>query len=388
MLLRVFLGIAVGALPLLIVGWLWWRISRRRHVPVRLAVYVALGGLAAGAFAMYVERLVLGWTDLAFEAARVGEAGALMATFLLAAPLEEALKVLVVWPMYSTRRISGPRLGLAYAATAAAGFACAEAVWAMAFGPGTALAAAREALGAPAHLFFAGMWGYALGSGRRSRGRWFSVAWLSAMLLHGLYDHIVFGRGPGFLVVAAPMLGAMGMFALLALRDVAPRPDSSGPFSGPISGRVLAQLPEPPSLRAMRRSLQRSDRPLMLHWIAIGTLVTMGVMIAMIALAVFVGHHIGVDFAMADEADVRSSGPLVLIGSAILSAFPIAGYLVARASAATSVLEPAMGAGLAIAAVLAMLSVTAPIAVVFALAVAPVAFALACGGAWFGLAER
>jgi hypothetical protein len=181
------------------------------------------------------------------------------------------------------------------------------------------------------------------------------------------------------------MLGAMGMFAWIALRDVAPRPDSSGPFSGPLSGRVLATLPEPPSLRAMRRSLERSDRPLMLHWIAIGTLVTMGVMIAMIALAVFAGHRIGIDFAMADEADVRSSGPLVLIGSAILSAFPIAGYLVARASAATSVLEPAMGAGLAIAAVLAMLSVTAPIAVVFALAVAPVAFALACGGAWFGL---
>jgi hypothetical protein len=385
MLLRVLSSVAVGALPLLIVAWLWRRISRRRHVPVRLAVYVAIGGVAAGAFAMYVERLVLGWTDLGFEAARVGEAGALMATFLLAAPLEEALKVLVVWPMYRTRHISGPRLGLAYAATAAAGFACAEAVWAMWAGPGSALALAREALGAPAHLFFAGMWGYALGSGRQSRGRWFSVAWLSAMLLHGLYDHIVFGRGPGFLVVALPMLGAMGMFAWIALRDVAPRPDSSGPFSGPLSGRVLATLPEPPSLRAMRRSLERSDRPLMLHWIAIGTLVTMGVMIAMIALAVFAGHRIGIDFAMADEADVRSSGPLVLIGSAILSAFPIAGYLVARASAATSVLEPAMGAGLAIAAVLAMLSVTAPIAVVFALAVAPVAFALACGGAWFGL---
>jgi len=88
-----------------------------------------------------------------------------------------------------------------------------------------------------------------------------------------------------------------------------------------------------------------------------------------------------------DQEDVRSSGPLVLLGSAVLAAFPLAGYLVARASSATSVLEPAMGAGLAIAAVVALLSVTAPIAVAFALAVAPVAFVLACSGAWFGLSR-
>jgi hypothetical protein len=148
---------------------------------------------------------------------------------------------------------------------------------------------------------------------------------------------------------------------------------------------LLGALPEPPSLRAMRSLLRRTDRPLMLHWIAIGTLVTIGLMIALVALAVWTGHRIGVDFAMADEADVRSSGPLALLGAAVLSAFPIAGFLVARASGAHSVLEPALAAGVAIALVIALLSVTAPIAVVFALAIAPVAFALACGGAWFGL---
>jgi hypothetical protein len=135
----------------------------------------------------------------------------------------------------------------------------------------------------------------------------------------------------------------------------------------------------------MRQALKRSDRPLMLHWIAIGALVTLGVTLSLLALAVYLGHRVGIDFALADEADVRSSGPLVLLGIAVLAAFPFAGYLVARASAATSVLEPAMGAGVAIVMVLLTLSATAPVAVIFALAVAPVAFVLACGGAWFGV---
>jgi hypothetical protein len=123
----------------------------------------------------------------------------------------------------------------------------------------------------------------------------------------------------------------------------------------------------------------------MLHWIAIGALVTLGVVIVALGGAVYAGHAIGVDFALADEADVRSSGPLVLLGSATLAGFPVAGYLVARASAAHSVLEPAMGAALAILAAVGLLSLAAPVAAVFALAAAPLAFALACGGAWFGL---
>ena len=63
------------------------------------------------------------------------------------------------------------------------------------------------------------------------------------------------------------------------------------------------------------------------------------------------------------------------------------GYLVARASAARSVLEAAIGAGLAIAGTLVLLGLAAPLAVVFAVAFAPVAFGLACAGAFFGMAR-
>ena len=263
---------------------------------------------------------------------------------------------------------------------AAVGFAIVESLVTIWSAPSSGLVLARALLAQPAQLYCAALWGYALGSGRGARGRWFSLAWLLSMVLHAVYDHIVFGRGPALLVLTVPLLAAGTILGWGALKDLGSvRATTSD--RGPMSLRRV----EPPSLAMMRKALRRSDRPLLLHWIAVGALVTIGVMLASLSGAVYLGHRVGVDFAMADEADVRSSGPIVLLASAVLLAFPISGYLVARASAATSVLEPAMGAGLAIVAVIAALSITAPISVVFALAVAPIAFALACGGAWIGM---
>jgi hypothetical protein len=374
----IVLGLVLGLLPLGIAHFFWRRVAV--SAPRRLALAVTLGGMVMALLAIYLERLVFSWTDLTLLAGPGGSSpsGAMLAMFLFAAPLEEALKVFVVWPLHSTRRLRTAHVGLTYAVCAGAGFASVESVFAVVTGPVTALVALRLVLGMVAHPFFCGVWGYALGSG--GRGRWFALYWVGATLLHGLYDHIVFGRGPALLVLVVPLLVAMALGTWIVAREIAP---ASAPSSRRLS--LLSSLPEPPSLNAMRQALRRSDRPLMLHWIGIGALVTLGVTISLLALAVYVGHRVGIDFAMADEADVRSSGPLVLLGTAVLSAFPFAGYLVARASAATSVLEPAMGAGLAILTVLATLSATAPVAVVFALAVAPVAFVLACGGAWFGL---
>src|SRR5690606_12521739 len=117
---------------------------------------------------------------------------------------------------------------------------------------------------------------------------------------------------------------------------------------------------------------------------ASGALVTSGVMIVSVVGAVLLARRLGIDFAAVDEGQVTSTAPLLLLGSAIFAAFPLAGYLVARAHGTGSILEPAMGAGLAIAGTLVLLGLTAPVAVVFGLAFAPVAFVLACFGAWLG----
>ena len=123
----------------------------------------------------------------------------------------------------------------------------------------------------------------------------------------------------------------------------------------------------------------------MLRWVVLGAFVNVGLMVTLLVAAVALGHRLGVDFSAADESDMTSAGPLALLGSALLASFPIAGYLVARASSSTGVLEPALAATVALASIVAILALVAPLGVLFALAVVPLAFGLACGGAWIGL---
>jgi RsiW-degrading membrane proteinase PrsW (M82 family) len=362
--------------PLALGYLVWRRVSVLGHVSRRLTLIMALGGAVAAAFTAYFERIVLSYTGLSQDVATSGVGGALLATFLLAAPLEEAVKVSVVWPLYRSRRILDSRLGVGYAAAAGAGFAAVKGLMAVLLGTPGGVTVLRALVSAPAQLFFAGIWGYALGArGPNRRGHWFSTAWLSATLLHGFYDHIVWGRGPGLLVSVIPLFVFMGVGTWMALREVAPESHAHQHWI----------VPDPPSLRALRAALRPVDHRLMVRWILIGAFTTLGLVLALLSLTVLLGHRFGVDFSLADESDMRSSGPLILLGVAVVSAFPIAGYLVARASAAHSVLEPALAAGLALAGLIVMLFMTAPIGVLFALAVAPLACGLACGGAWIGL---
>jgi hypothetical protein len=381
-LFHIAVSLLIGAIPLAMAAWLLRRVSRVRAISKRRAWLTVGGGVLVGIAAVYLEKLVLAFTGLSFEVTPADATGPLLATFLLAAPLEEGLVVLAVWPQYNARQLISPRLGLFYAASAACGFAAAKCAGQLLLQALSVTTALRTLAALPAYAFFAGIWGYSLGSGRTGGGRWFAPAWLLAVAIHGLYNHIVFGRGPALLGLSVPLLAFMTVLGWIALRDVAPQSGRQEPVSGQEHG--FAALLEPPSLREMRHALRPANRPLKLHWIAIGALVTLGVMITSLAAAVYVGHRVGIDFALADEADVRASGPLFLLGTALLAAFPVGGFLVSHASAADSVLEPAIAAALAIAVVVAMLSVTAPVTVVIALAVAPVAFSLACAGAWFG----
>lgn len=342
----------------------------RRTLGASLAV--AAAGSVAGGLVTYLERLVLGFTGLDFDVRAAGVGGALMAVFLLAAPLEEGVKVLVVWPLYRRGRLLLPRFGVLYAVAAASGFAAVEGAIAVAWSP-TGLTLARSLLGTLAHLFFAGMWGYALGAGR-AQGRWFSAAWLFAMLLHGLFDHILWGRGPGYLTATLPIVGFMLLASVLVLRRRAPEVSE------------LSYLSKAPTLTDVREVFGQKDHPVALRWVAAGVFVTLGLVLCLLLGGVLVGRQLGVDFALADEADMRSAVPLVLLGSCVLLAFPLAGYLIARASrSGLTVLEPALATLAAVVVLIVILALTAPLAVLFTLAVAPVAVGLACGGAWIGL---
>lgn len=359
-------------------------LAARRYAPASGArpVRVALVGLGAFllAWACYFAELGLWhWTNLSLVALKGKESEALLAMFLFAAPLEEGAKVLAVWPLYAAQRIPHVRQARVLAVAAGWGFAAGEASALVSLGDGSWLGITRALLTVPPHVLSAVMWGVWLGT--HTRAAWFSLAWLAAMVLRGAFDHVVLGRGPGLMVLALPLL-----LALLALAWAISR---RAALEGRARGVGLAHAwSEPPSLTAVWQALQPRQQPLMLLWIAFGALVTLGVGLAALAFAIFIGHRAGLDFAAADEADLRSNGPLLLMALAIGAAFPAAGYLVARASGTRSVLEPALGASLATLAAVLFLSVTTPIAAVFALAITPVAFVLACSGAWFGISHR
>jgi RsiW-degrading membrane proteinase PrsW (M82 family) len=408
--MRVLLGLSVGLIPVLLALLAWRRLRATREIPRLRALGVGLAAAILAVGCQFAETALWQWTGLSLIALPGKESEALLAMFLFAAPLEEGAKVLSIWPLYSARRILEIRHGIVLSAVAGLGFAASKMALALALGalPSDALAAdalndggsagldplgvLRAALALAPHVVSAVLWGATLGV--RAKTRWFALAWTSATALRGLYDHIVFGRGPGVLVLALPLLLTLLALAYAAARraiarEAAQRPPSIRPTAFG-SDRPRSSRPgwsEPPSLREIWQVLEPRQAPLMLHWIALGTLVTAGVGLVALGAALYTGHWLGLDFATADEADVSSNGPLVFLAVAVGLAFPVAGYLVARASGTRSVLEPALGAALAVVIAVLFLSVTTPIAAIFALALTPIAFLLASGGAWLGISH-
>jgi hypothetical protein len=122
----------------------------------------------------------------------------------------------------------------------------------------------------------------------------------------------------------------------------------------------------------------------MVRWIVVGALVTVGAMMLGLAASIAFGHWAKVDFSLVDEHDVATTAPVALLGAGVLSAFPLSGYLIAKASQLPTLLEPALATALAIGLVLAVLGFTAPISLLFAFAFSPIAWVLACAGAWVG----
>lgn len=366
----------LALLPVATALLLWRLLKAQARMSWLGGVYYSLGGVGISIACLVLEHYLWKVTGLSLEAKGEDLLTSLAAMLFFAAPLEEGSKVLLLWPAYKRGRLRHPADGVLRAVIVATGFAMVEsAVFAQR--PFDGLLVFRIMLGQFAQVFFAGLWGYVLAS--HGKVHWLRFAWGIATLFHGLFDHIVFWRGAGTLAAVVPGLIAMLGVTWLGFH----RMHHQSAFSLGPTGFVV----EGPSLQALTRALKQREQPLMLHWIVMGAFVTLGVVLAFFAAAVYVGHQLGIDFAAANESDMRSNGPLVLLGGAMMAAFPFAGYLIARASGARSVLEPAMGAALAIAAVVALMSMAAPLAVVFALAVAPVAFGLACIGAWFGLTK-
>lgn len=363
----------------------------RKAAPKHARLWTELGTMAlgVGAFALcaFIEGVLQRWSGLEKHATDI-DLLVLVYAFLVAAPLEQAMKLVAALPAIRSRHFREPFDGIIFASTAALGFVSAHNVVFIATQAPSGMAFLRAMLAVPAHLFFASAWGYALGREpkRRLGGRWFDAAWIGSALFNGIYDHLIFARSPAALWAAVPMLVCIGTALFFAARDLLRRGSGQAPASSARSRKSMLPF-SPVSMSVVREALLHSERPIMLRWIGLGALVTTGLITVMLVGAVALGNRFGVDFSAVDrvEGTRAIATPLVLLGGATLAAFPLAGFLVAKASSARNVIEPAISAALAILGALVLLGLAAPISVVFALAFAPIAFGLACAGAWVGM---
>lgn len=382
----------VPALLFLLVIYL----TDRRREPLWLVLLVFVLGGAGKVGTSLLEARAAGWTGLDMRAQVAGGAGSMLFLFGFAAPIREASKVAAMWPAFRSKWFDEPMDGIVYASSAALGFATIENALMLREHPFGWIWIARTAIALPAHVFFACSWGYALGRAKRIKrpGPIFPLAWVVATAMHGLYVHLVYGRGPGALVGTIPLLLAMAVPTIFAIRDLRAREEAvlaeRGSRTSVLLERVssLYVVSSPPSLRSVREAMRREGHPITLRWIVFGALVTVGAMTVGLAASVAFGHWAHVDFSIVDEHDVSTTAPVALLGSGILLAFPVSGYLVARASNLPTLLEPALASGLAILLTLVLLGLAAPVALVFALAFSPIAWALACAGAWVGRPAR
>lgn len=381
-----------AVVPAVLLTVLIYRTDKRRE-PVWLVTLTFLFGALAAAFALYVERKAMHLTGLDVRASVAGNAGSLAFLFLLIAPVSEAAKVAACWPAFRSKHFDEPYDGVVYASAAALGYAAVESALVLYRHPTGMIWFWRVFLALPAHVFCACAWGYGLGRAKQHKrpGAIFPTAWLLATAVHGLYIHFVFGRAQGALVMTFPMLLGMGAVTFFVARDLRIRSDAreeAGLGSNRLSRVSLAYISAPPSIAAMRAALRKTDQPVKLRWILFGALVTLGSMLLFLALTIALANIAHIDFSNVDERDVTTAAPAALLGAGLLAAFPVSGYLVARASSVSTLLEPALAAALALVATLGVLGLAAAGALVFALAISPIAWAFACAGAWLGRAAR
>jgi RsiW-degrading membrane proteinase PrsW (M82 family) len=372
-------------LPAVLFAVLIHRTDARREPPWLVMVTFVLGSVAALVSLLVVGRAA-GLTGLDVRVSAAGESGALVFLFFVVAPAQEAGKVAAAWPAFLSKHFDEPYDGVVYAASSALGFAAVENGFILHAHPTGGIWLARALLSLPAHVFFACLWGYALGRAKQSKARIpvFPVAFLASIVAHGLYAHFVYGRGPGALLAVTPLLAVMGVIAWLLARDLRLRGDR--PSRLPSGSRLsrLSIVAQPPSLSAVRSALTRADQPVKVRWVFFGSLVTIGAMLVGLGAGVLMARVLKIDLSTVDEHDVGAAAPVLLLGIGLLASFPTSGWLIARAAGVRTLLEPALACVLALVITLTGLGFAAPFTVVFALALSPIAWVLACVGAWIG----
>jgi RsiW-degrading membrane proteinase PrsW (M82 family) len=374
------------ALPVGLFAVLVLRTDARREPRWLVTTTFVLGAaLAVGALLAIDRAAALMGLDMT---AGARDGGAIVFLFFVVTPIEEASKVAAAWPALLSKHVDEPYDGVVYAAAAALAFAAVDSAFMLRAHPTGGIWVARALLGMPSHVFFACLWGYALGRAQHGRLRVpiFPAAFLVSIAARGLYAYFIHGRGESAILGVSPLLAAMGVVAWILGRDLRLRHARSAGASprGIRRWSRFSVTAQAPSLSAVRAALTRADEPLKVRWVLIGALVTIGAMWTAVAAGVVAAHLLHVDLSTVDGEDIRTAAPAVLLVVALLASFPVSGWLIARAAGVQTLLEPALATVLALAVTLLCLGLAAPFTVAIGLALSPIAWVLSCAGAWMG----
>ncbi len=214
-----------GAIPALVAMWLVDRLDAKRPEPPRLRRLAAGMGMVSVIPAIIVGLILQKYTSASIGPALTYE-GATFSSFVVAAGIEEACKIGVVyWVVWRHPEFDERMDGIVYACRAGLGFALVEnvvyllnqatlsgqiMVWIM-----------RALLAVPGHALWTGMIGYCAARRRFDRvGLGLLGGYLLAVSFHGLYDLSLFVQLPmqleGREELARPLLAAPVLLTVLA----------------------------------------------------------------------------------------------------------------------------------------------------------------------------
>lgn len=172
-----------------------------------------------------------------------------LGAMLVVGPVEEAAKLMALLSCYPLirRHLDEPTDGLIYMACVALGFSLIENVaYALTSPSGGVLLVVRLAICTPVHIAFSLLMGLALYHftvTRRHRG-FLPLAWLSASVLHGIYDVLLLNRYTALVVPVVLWLAWWWTLRLLAYTDaVSPFRESLGAYLGDFSAAGVEDAP-------------------------------------------------------------------------------------------------------------------------------------------------
>ena len=224
---------ASGAIPALVLMWLFDRLDSKRPEPRRTRWLVTGAGMLSVIPALIVEMLLV-QTWGAKIAPQMTYQGSSFHAFVVAAAVEEACKIAVVyWIVWRKPEFDERMDGIVYATRAGLGFALVENVMYLlqqqTIAGQLGLWMLRACLAVPGHAMWTGMIG-AMAARRRFDGRGIGLVggYLLAVAFHGAYDFCAFVQTPlrfegydQFANLGLPLLLALTLLAYLILRGMA-----------------------------------------------------------------------------------------------------------------------------------------------------------------------